>query len=143
MTTGTDPTDEGGTPEPTFDAADLAEFILGLDRSDTAAPGASGAPSPAPPAPMCATAAATARPGNGLGWALLAALVLAVSIAISLAIQLEPGERDRVIPPCGGLYSTCCDELAGTREGDAPDRSRGKGLFDREVEFTDRSDDRC
>lgn len=129
---------------PDFDAADLADSILGADPPEvqnTTAPQA---------APVTGGGSALRR-GNHLGTVLALLLFVAVSIAISLAVQLDDGSASEAEPPhCGGLFAQCCEEWDQdwdwgpcVEECDAVDDERDDrfddrdGLFDAEEELVE------
>ena len=90
---------------PDFDAADLADSILGADPPEVqhTAPPETSAP--------VALGGSAVRRGNHLGTVLALLLFAALSIAISLAVQLDDGSASEAEPPgCGGLYAQCCEE---------------------------------
>ncbi len=128
---------------PDFDAADLAESILGADPPDVQ--------NTAPPQTLApvAVGGSVQRRGDYLGMALAFLLFAAVSIAISLAVQLDDGSASDAEPPrCGGLYLQCCEEWDQrwspcVRECDVLDDERDDrfddhdGLFDAEEDVVE------
>ena len=109
------------TETPDFDAADLADAILGSDKPDPPPP-------PATPAPHRLAAPSATSRADYMVPILIVGLVAALGMAIVLALNSEHVTEP---PLCGGLYSTCCDEdLQRATNGCQPCDDDERGGYD-------------